>query len=107
MTANDVPKCSIIIATHQRLSLLKEALQSACAQSIDKEVIVVENGSSDGTPEFLCSLSDPQVRPLIFSEPLGATAARNEGLKVARGEWAGFLDDDDLWAPDKLRAQVE
>ncbi len=102
------PDCSIVIATHQRLPMLKLALASALAQrDVDIEVIVVENGSSDGTPDYLNNLTDPRVVPMIFEQPLGATQARNEGLRAATGEWVGFLDDDDLWAPLKLRAQLD
>jgi glycosyltransferase involved in cell wall biosynthesis len=99
--------CSIVIATHQRLPMLREAVQSALAQrDVDLEVIVVENGSTDGTQEYLASVDDPRLRALVFDHPLGGTAARNEGLRAARGEWVGFLDDDDVWAPDKLKAQL-
>jgi glycosyltransferase involved in cell wall biosynthesis len=105
--AGVVPDCSVVIATHNRLALLQEALASALAQEdVDVEVIVVENGSSDGTPSYLRSLEDGRVRSLITEEALGATAARNLGLARARGRWLAFLDDDDVWAPAKLRSQI-
>lgn len=103
-----MPDCSIVIATHQRLALLRQALSSALGQrDVDVEVIVVENGSTDGTAEYLRGLTDPRVRPVISAVPLGGTGARNAGLAVAKGEWVGLLDDDDLWAPDKVRAQLD
>jgi len=103
-----VPHCSIVIATHQRLPMLRQALGSALAQrGVDVQVIVVENGSTDGTVEYLSGLTDARVRPVISAAPLGGTGARNAGLAVATGEWIGLLDDDDLWAPDKLRAQLD
>jgi glycosyltransferase involved in cell wall biosynthesis len=103
-----MPECSIVIATHQRLGLLRQALDSALAQrDVDAEVVVVENGSTDGTAAYLRALGDPRVRAIISPEPLGATGARNAGLEAATGAWVGFLDDDDLWAPDKLRAQLD
>jgi glycosyltransferase involved in cell wall biosynthesis len=103
-----MPQVSVVIATHNRRRLLTQALDSALAQrGVDLEVVVVENGSTDGTPGWLRSLDDPRVRPVISERPLGATGARNEGLRAARGEWVGFLDDDDLWSPGKLRAQLD
>jgi glycosyltransferase involved in cell wall biosynthesis len=87
--------------------MLREALHSALGQDLEAEVIVVENGSTDGTVEYLRALSHPNLTPLIFEQPLGATAARNEGLRAAQGEWVAFLDDDDLWAPTKLSSQIE
>jgi len=69
-------------------------------------VVVVENGSSDGTPDYLRSLADPRVKALVFDRPLGATSARNAGLAAASGTWVGLLDDDDLWAPTKLKSQL-
>lgn len=103
-----MPDCSIVIATHQRLALLRQALASALDQrAVDVEVIVVENGSTDGTAEYLRGLTDPRVRPVLSAAPLGGTGARNAGLAVATGQWVALLDDDDLWAPDKLRAQLD
>jgi len=99
---------SVVIATHNRRRMLAQALRSALAQrDVDLEVVVVENGSTDGTPDWLRSLRDPRVRPIISERPLGGTGARNAGLQAAEGEWVGFLDDDDLWAPGKLRAQLD
>lgn len=103
-----MPHCSVVIATHQRLGMLRQALGSALAQrGVDVQVIVVENGSTDGTAEYLSGLTDPRVRPVLSAAPLGGTGARNAGLALATGEWVGLLDDDDLWAPDKLRAQLD
>ena len=88
--------------------MLRAALGSALSQrDVDLEVVVVENGSTDGTAEFLMGHEDPRVVPVISSEPLGGTGARNAGLRAAQGDWVGFLDDDDLWAPGKLRAQLD
>jgi len=101
-------ECSVVIATHQRLGMLRRALASVLAQrDVDLEVVVVENGSTDGTAEYLRSHPDPRVRAIVSARPLGGTGARNAGLRAARGTWVGFLDDDDLWAPGKLRAQLD
>jgi glycosyltransferase involved in cell wall biosynthesis len=102
------PEVSVVIATRDRWSLLsRHALPSALGQrGIDVEVIVVDNGSSDGTFDQLRSLVDPRVRPLRREKP-GTAAARNAGIHEARGAWIAFLDDDDLWSPDKLCVQLE
>jgi glycosyltransferase involved in cell wall biosynthesis len=101
------PRCSVIIATYQRLRFFKKALHSALRQTEpDIEVIVVANGCTDGTVEYLRSLEDPRIVPLIYDEPLGATGACITGLRAARGRWRGFLHDDDLWAPAKLEEQL-
>ncbi len=102
------PEVSIVIPTHHRWELLeRHALPSALSQrGVEVEVIVVDNGSTDGTFERLVALRDPRIVPLRREEP-GTAAARNAGIRLARGRWVAFLDDDDLWSPDKLRLQLE
>ncbi len=72
-------------------------------------MIVVDDGSSDETPARLAQLAaqEPRLRVLRHEESRGVSRARNAGIGVARGEWIAFLDDDDLWSPRKLRAQVD
>jgi glycosyltransferase involved in cell wall biosynthesis len=84
------------------------ALESALAQEdVTLEAIVVDDGSSDDTAEVLERHPDERVRLVRHSTSRGPAAARNAGIGVARGEWVAFLDDDDLWAPFKLRDQLE
>lgn len=84
------------------------ALRSALAQTdVDFEVLVVDDGSTDGTAEQLRRLQDPRVRVLRHEESKGRGAARNAGIAEARGEWIAFLDDDDHWSPLKLRRQLD
>ena len=107
---SSVPRLvSVIIPTHNRVSRLPRALDSACGQEdlgrgFDLEIIVVDDASSDGTPEVIRRY--PWVRYLRFPERRGAAAAYNAGLRDSRGEYIGFLDDDDEWLPHKLRVQV-
>jgi glycosyltransferase involved in cell wall biosynthesis len=75
-------------------------------ENVDLEVIVVDDGSSDGTGETLAALHDPRVRWIRHETPEGVSSARNDGIDEARGAWVAFLDDDDLWAPEKLWAQL-
>ena len=97
-----------MIATRNRLDYLCDALDSALEQiGVDLEVIVVDDGSTDGTPAFLAGLSDERVRTLRLDPARGVAQARNEAIGQARGTWIAFLDDDDLWAPHKLTRQLE
>lgn len=89
---------SVIIPTYNRLPLLREALDSVWAQTFtDFEVIVVDDGSTDGTWEYLQGLG-ARVRA-FRQENAGPGAARNRGAAVATGEYLAFLDSDDLWFP--------
>lgn len=100
---------SVVIPTRSRWSLLSTAaLPSALEQQdVDHEVIVVDDGSSDETADRLAEIADPRLRVLRNEAPGGVAAARNRGVFEARGRWISFLDDDDLWSPRKLRAQLD
>jgi glycosyltransferase involved in cell wall biosynthesis len=101
------PLVSIIVPTYNRAALLAEALASVRAQTFgDWECIVVDDGSTDGTAALLATLDERRFR-IVRSEHSGNPAhARNAGLADARGRYLAFLDDDDLWKPGKLAAQV-
>jgi glycosyltransferase involved in cell wall biosynthesis len=73
---------------------------------VELEVLVVDDGSTDGTCDALAALGDARVRVLRNETSQGVVAARNRGLSAARGTWVGFCDDDDLWAPGKLASQI-
>ena len=97
-------KVSVIIPTYNRKGMLLEALESAKAQTYDQvEIIVVDDGSTDGTFESL--QNDPHIQ-LVRQENSGPSAARNHGLRLAHGEYLAFLDSDDLWEPEFLEAGV-
>src|SRR5918997_237229 len=99
---------SIVIPSHNRWYLLRRTLAGALAQErVDCEVIVVDDGSSDGTSERLAELDEASLRVLRHERGRGVAHARNRGLEAASGEWVAFLDDDDLWAPLKLRCQLD
>lgn len=103
------PEISVVIPTRDRWHrLMQGALPSALAQvGVSHEVIVVDDGSADETARRLASLDDPRLVVLRHERPRGLSAARNTGIEAARGDWLAFLDDDDLWAPNKLRAQLD
>lgn len=92
------PLFSVVIPTHDRLELLKRAVESIRQQSFpDYEIIVVDDGSKDGTSDWLAA-NEAWVRGVRQSNK-GPGAARNAGARVARGQYLAFLDSDDLWFP--------
>ncbi len=101
------PLVSVIVPTYNREGFLREAVASVFAQTFrDWELIVVDDGSTDGTREYLATLDDSRVNVLL-SERCGSPGRmRNLGLKEARGFYVAFLDDDDLWMPQKLERQI-
>ncbi len=93
-----MPLFSVVIPTFNRVELLKRTLESVWAQTFtDYEVIVVDDGSTDGTLEFLKSLAGRVT--LLTQSNRGPGPARNLGAEKARGQYVAFLDSDDLWFP--------
>ncbi len=94
---------SVIITTYNRRSFLREAVLSALGQSYgDTEVIVIDDGSRDGSFDVV---RDLPIR-YEWKENGGVSSARNLGIALARGEYLSFLDVDDLWKPEKLAVQL-
>jgi glycosyltransferase involved in cell wall biosynthesis len=105
ITSQD-PTVSVVIPTYNRSTLVIEAVESVLDQSYaDHELLVVDDGSTDETAERLSTYKD-RMR-LYRQENLGASAARNLGIRRARGRYLAFLDSDDLWLKDKLAAQMD
>ncbi len=104
------PLVSVVMPTHNRAALLGHAIRSVLEQTeTNIELIVVDDASTDGTPELLRHLanSDSRIKILRNSESLGGGGARNAGISASSGEWIAFLDDDDEWVPTKLRYQLD
>jgi glycosyltransferase involved in cell wall biosynthesis len=98
---------SVVIPTRNRCELLELAMRSVLRQQdVDVEVIVVDEASTDGTAALLAARGDDRVRVIRHDTPQGVATARNRGAAEARGDWLAFLDDDDVWAPDKLASQL-
>jgi glycosyltransferase involved in cell wall biosynthesis len=98
---------SVIIPTHNRKALLLRAVHCVIGQrDVDVELIVVDDGSSDGSAEAVRERFGSRVTLVRHEEPTGVSTARNDGIMRASGEWIAFLDDDDVWAPDKLTSQM-
>lgn len=100
------PFFTVVIPTYDRLPFLREAVDSVLGQSFGEwELLVVDDGSSDGTGPYCRGLEDSRIRyvPLPHSGLVGRV--RNGGAKRARGRFLAFLDSDDLWKPLKLERQ--
>lgn len=99
---------TVVVPTKDRRHLLEQTLSSVLDQrGVDIAVVVVDDGSQDGTAEWVRACADSRVRLLRNDRPLGVAGARNRGIAVAEGTWLALCDDDDLWAPDKLRLQLD
>jgi glycosyltransferase involved in cell wall biosynthesis len=105
------PSISVVVTVYNRFELTKRAVESVLAQSIPvSEVILIDDGSFDGTsellPQYLAANPTWRERVRYFhQENLGPGAARNSGLAQAKSEWLAFIDNDDLWLPQKLEWQ--
>jgi glycosyltransferase involved in cell wall biosynthesis len=101
------PKVSIILPTYNRCQFLPQAIESVLRQTFkDFELIIINDGSTDGTKDFLKTIKDERII-IINQENMGLTKSLNRGLKVARGEFIARIDDDDIWIDhEKLEKQV-
>jgi hypothetical protein len=95
----------VILPTCNRAQVLRRALHSVLEQTgVPLEVIVVDDASTDDTPQVLQEFMDPRVHCLRLPARQGAAAARNAGIRESRGAWLAFLDSDDEWLPGFLEA---
>lgn len=103
MIQKSLPDISVVIPTYNRAHALIRALESVLAQKLPpKEIIVINDGSTDDTKTILTNYTGLIV---VDQKNLGVSAARNKGIEEARGKWIAFLDSDDEWLPDKLEKQ--
>jgi glycosyltransferase involved in cell wall biosynthesis len=108
VTATILPDVSVIIPTFNRAQKVVRAVLSVLDQTLTKyEIILVDDGSSDGTANSLSHLiPNRKIRYLSHSRNLGVSAARNNGIMASRAPLLAFLDSDDYWLPEKLAVQV-
>ena len=98
---------SVIIPTYNRAANIKTAIDSVLKQTcLPHELIVVDDGSRDHTAEIVKSINSTILK-YYYQKNSGGAAARNTGMKHAKGKWIAFLDSDDTWKPEKLYRQVE
>ncbi len=101
-----MPEVSVIIPTYNRARYVTKAIESVLAQTYrDYEIVVVDDGSTDNTKEILQTYMD-RIR-YNYQDNSGVSAARNAGIKAAKGEWIAFLDSDDEWLPERLAIPME
>lgn len=97
---------SVVMPTYNSVATLRRAIDSVLMQSFqDFELIVVDDGSTDSTPLLIQAYASPRLR-YLRQQNKGVAAARNLGMRQARGEFIAFLDSDDEWSRDKLMLQV-
>lgn len=102
-----MPLISVILPAFNRAQCIGPAIDSVLAQSLtDFELIVVDDGSSDGTGEAAAASGDARVRVLTLPRNCGGNAARNAGIRAAQAPLIAFLDSDDCYLPGKLAATV-
>jgi GalNAc5-diNAcBac-PP-undecaprenol beta-1,3-glucosyltransferase len=102
------PVISAIITTYNRAGLVPRAIESALYQTVREiEVIVVDDASTDDTARVVQSIQDSRICYVRHVSNRGlAAAGRNTGIRLARGEYIAFLDDDDIWLPNKTERQL-
>ena len=104
---SNLPLVSVILPSYNHVDFVREAIESVLNQSFQNlELIVVDDGSTDGTPEQIEKIKDHRIQ-LIRLETNRMQHPRNLALGLAKGRYIAFQNSDDVWLPDKLSAQVE
>ena len=102
-----MPKVSVVVLTHNRPDMLCRAVSSILNQTFqDFEIVLVDDASTDNTPEVVRGLGDARIKYIRHKENRGEAAAANTGVTSSSGEYIAFLHDDDEWLPEKLGQQV-
>jgi glycosyltransferase involved in cell wall biosynthesis len=102
------PFFTVVIPTYNRSQLLRGAIQSVIDQTFrDFELLVVDDHSSDETKQVIESFKDDRVNYILNDRKSGGAGTRNCGIFRAQGQWVAFLDDDDIWLPEKLEIQYK
>ena len=109
MNGRLIPKVSVVIPTHNRASMLQRAVDSVLAQTFtDFELLIVDDGSADETPDVVAGLLDqPHTAVSPLSDPWEQPRLATLAFPTREGEYIAFLDDDDEYLPTKIEEQVQ
>lgn len=104
---SSIPTVSVVLPAFNRVASIRAAVESVLRQSYtDFELLIVDDGSTDGTMAALSDMQDPRIKLLSNPQNMGVSAARNMGIRNAKGVWVAFQDSDDEWMPTKLEKQM-
>ena len=107
MSSASSPIVSVVLPTYNRASLIGRAISSVLAQSYSNlELLVIDDGSTDETSKVVAEFRDIRVKYIPLKQNTGAGAARNVGIRMAKGKFLAFQDSDDEWLPSKLAKQM-
>ena len=108
--SNDVDdnyKVSVVMPVKNRINTVKKAIDSVLLQEYGNfELIIVDDGSDDGTRELIDTMDDPRIRTIHNTNSKGVSSARNQGIKASEGKYIAYLDSDNVWDPRYLSAMV-
>lgn len=106
---HSMPRFSVVMPLYNKAAHVRAAIDSVFSQTlVAHEIVVIDNGSTDGGREIVAAIGDERIKLLDLSTPgPGGYAGRNIGIRAARGDWIAFLDADDLWNPDHLAVLAE
>jgi glycosyltransferase involved in cell wall biosynthesis len=103
-----VPTISVVIPVFNRPAAVRRAIESVLAQTCqDFEIIVVDDGSTDGTAAVVAAFADHRIKLIRHGQKRGGSAARNTGIRASSAPYVAFLDSDDEWLPTKLERQLD
>lgn len=101
------PLVSVVLASYNHVNFIEQAVKTVLDQTMtDLELLVIDDGSADGTPEVVERINDKRLT-VVKLKPNRRFHPRNTGIKMARGKYIAFQNSDDVWLPDKLKKQVE
>lgn len=104
---NNRPLVSVVMPMHNNAKFVLESIDSVLSQTYSNfELLVVDDGSSDGSFDLVSKIADPRIKLFRNEKSLGAAGARNVALRNAKGKYVAFLDADDLWKPKKLETVI-
>ena len=98
-----MPRFSVIIPLYNKAPYVRKTVESVLRQTFDDyELVIIDNGSNDGSSEIVASFTDPRIRIVRLEENVGVSNARNKGVSLSSSPYITFLDADDWWEPTFL-----